>query len=318
MSTGIGNFFKESIGDAEKSSWNPVIFFGILLIATMPFVQQQKLIFIGYILVAILYLVIFMNVIYGAFKMGVYEKIKGVLSNPGVNTLFTTSAFSPGVTSFGFVKYAFMLFFIIINTMSWISSAKKGAIWGAVLMPLAPVILYFGLNQFTGGTLDTFDAFQSILFFLTVAAFIGIIVFNFYSITDVLATLSNRAKKLKSYDLRLSKKRMNELNGYSVSLYLAILSSMYIINDASTIKLYPNTSSFIPVSIAYLLFTGASIGNYFNFRKIVPGLDYDSTKIIKKTPAENAKETTEQKVQNQNFVLTAYYGILNFFNPANL
>jgi hypothetical protein len=334
MSTGIGNFFKESIGDAEKSSWNPVIFFGILLIATMPFVQQQKLIFIGYILVAILYLVIFMNVIYGAFKMGVYEGVKGVLSNPGANTLFKTSAFSPSVTSFGFVKYAFMLFFIIINTMSWISSAKKGAIWGAVLMPLAPVILYFGLNQFTGGTLDTIGAFQSILFFLTVAAFIGIIVFNFYSITDVLATLSNRAKKLKSYDLRLSKKRMNELNGYSISLYLAILSSMYIINDAtspittspittspittSPPKLYPNSSSFIPVSIAYLLFTGASIGNYFNLRKIVPGLNYDSTKIIKKTPAENEKETTEQKVQNQNFVLTAYYGILNFFNPANL
>jgi hypothetical protein len=326
MSTGMGNFFKDAIGDAEKSSWNPVIFFGILLIATMPFVQQQKLIFIGYILVAILYLVIFLNVIYGAFKMGVYERVKGVLSNPGVNTLFKTSAFSPGVTSFGFVKYAFMLFFIIINTMSWISSAKKGAIWGAVLMPLAPVILYFGLNQFTGGTLDTIGAFQSILFFLTVAAFIGIIVFNFYSITDVLATLSNRAKKLKSYDLRLSKQRMNELNGYSVSLYLAIISSMYITNDASAptpitaspTKLYPNSSSFIPVSIAYLLFTGASIGNYFNLRKIVPGLNYDSTKIIKKTPAENAKETAEQRVQNQNVLSTAYYGVLNFFNPANL
>jgi hypothetical protein len=320
--TGMGNFFKESIGDAEKNSWNPVIFFGIMLIATIPFVQQQKLIFIGYIFLAILYLVIFLNVIYGAFKMGVYDKIKGVLSNPGVNTLFTTSVFSPGVTSFGFIKYAFMLFFIIINTISWISSAKKdygGNIWGAVLTPLAPVILYFGLNQFTGGTLDTIGAFQSILFFLTVAAFIGLIVFIFYSITDVLATLSNRSKKLKSYDLRLSKKRMNELNGYSISLYLVILSSMYIINDASApTKLYPNSSSFIPVSIAYLTFTGASIGNYFNMRKIVPGLNYDSTKIIKKTPVETAKETAEYKVQNQNVLKTAYYGVLNFFYPANI
>lgn len=321
MSTGFGNFFKDAIGDAEKNSWNPVIFFGIMLIATIPFVQQQKLIFIGYILLAILYLVIFLNVIYGAFKMGVYEKIKGVLSNPGINTLFTTTAFSPGMTSFGFVKYAFMLFFIIINTISWISNAKTGAIWGAVLMPLAPVILYFGLNQFTGGTLDTIDVFQSILFFLTVASFIGLIVFIFYSITDVLATLSNRAKKLKSYDLRLSKKRINELNGYSVSLYLAIVSSMYIITDASTtspLKLYPNMSSFIPVTIAYLLFTGATAANYFIFRKIVPGLNYDSTKIIKKTRVENAKETAEYKIQNQNVLKTAYYGILNFFNPANL
>ena len=110
-------------------------------------------------------------------------------------------------------------------------------------------------------------------------------------------------------------------------MYLAILSSMYIIQDASAStpapttsppKLYPNTGSFYPVSIAYLLFTSATIANYFNLRKIVPGLNYDSTKIIKKTTAEKAKETTEQKVQNQNVLLTVYYGILNFFNPANL
>lgn len=320
----MGNFFKDAISNGEKNSWNPVIFFGILLIATIPFVQQQKLIFIGYILVAILYLVMFMNVIYGAFTTGVYEGIKRVLSNPGVNTLFTTSAASPSVTSFGFVKYVFMLFFIIINTMSWLASPKKGDggnIWGVVLMPLAPIILYFGLNQFTGGTLDTIDVFQSILFFLTVAAFIGLIIYNYFSLTKVLATLSNRATKIKSYDLGLSKKRMNELNGYSISLYLAIISSMYIINDATTTsppKLYPNPASIIPVSIAYLTFTGASIANYFNLRKIVPGLNYDSTKIIKKTPAENAKETAEQRVQNQNVLITAYYGILNFFNPANL
>jgi hypothetical protein len=77
-------------------------------------------------------------------------------------------------------------------------------------------------------------------------------------------------------------------------------------------------SSFIPVTIAYLLFTGATAANYFIFRKIVPGLNYDSTQIIKKTRVENAKETAEYKIQNQNVLKTAYYGILNFFNPANL
>lgn len=314
----IGDFFKDATSDGQ----NPMIFFGILLIATMPFVQQQKLIFIGYILVAILYLVIFINVIYGAFKTGVYGKIKGVLSELTENKISSLK-----ITSFGFVKFAFMLFFIVINAMSWISTSKKGNggnIWGAALTPLAPIILYLGLDRFTGNTLDTIGIFQSILFFLTVAAFVGLIVFNFYSLTDVLATLSARSKKVKSYDLGVSKSRMNELNGYTISMYLAILSSMYIIQDASAPpttsppKLYPNAGSFIPVSIAYLLFASATAANYFNLRKIVPGLNYDSTKIIKKTPAENAKETTEQKVQNQNFVLSAYYGVLNFFNPANL
>jgi len=326
MSTGMGNFFKEAIGNAEKSSWNPVIFFGILLIATMPFVQQQKLIFIGYILLAALYLLIFMNVIYGAFKSGVYEKIKGVLSELTENKI--TSSFK--ITSFGFVKFAFMLFFIIINTMSWLASPKKGVggnIAGAVLTPLAPIILYFGVNHFTGINLDTIGMFQSTLFFLTVAAFIGLIIYNYVSLIQVVSTLSDRSIQMKSYDLGVSKARMSELNGYSISLYLEIISSMYIIQDASASatttttsppKLYPNAASFIPVSFAYLLFTGACIANYLNLRKIVPGLKNDSTKIMKKTSAEKAKETTEQKVQTQNFVLTAYYGILNFFNPANL
>lgn len=296
-----------------------MIFFGILLIATMPFVQQQKLIFVGYILVAILYLVIFINVIYGAFKTGVYGKIKGVLSELTENEIYA----SYKITSFGFVKFAFMLFFIVINTMSWMSSPKKGVggnIAGAVLMPLAPIILYFGVNHFTGSKLDQVDIFKSIVFFLTVTAFIGLVIYNYVSLTQVVSTLSDRSIKLKSYDINVSKARMNELNGYTISMYLAILSSMYIIQDASmpSQKLYPNAGSFIPVSIAYLLFTSATIANYFNLRKIVPGLNYDSTKIIKKTTAEKAKETTEQKVQTQNVLLTAYYGILNFFNPANL
>ena len=305
-----------------------MIFFGILLIATMPFVQQQKLIFIGYILVAILYVVIFINVIYGAFKTGVYGKIKGVLSELTENEIYA----SYKITSFGFVKFAFMLFFIVINTMSWMSSPKKGVggnIAGAVLMPLAPIILYFGVNHFTGSKLDQVDIFKSIVFFLTVAAFIGLVIYNYVSLIQVVSTLSDRSIKLKSYDINVSKARMNELNGYTISMYLAILSSMYIIQDAaasmptpapttSPTKLYPNTGSFYPVSIAYLLFTSATIANYFNLRKIVPGLNYDSTKIIRKTTAEKAKETTEQKVQNQNVLLTVYYGILNFFNPANL
>ena len=318
----IGDFFKDATGDGK----NPMIFFGILLIATMPFVQQQKLIFIGYILVAILYLVIFINVIYGAFKTGVYGKIKGVLSELTENEIYA----SYKITSFGFVKFAFMLFFIVINTMSWMSSPKKGVggnIAGAVLMPLAPIILYFGVNHFTGSKLDQVDIFKSIVFFLTVAAFIGLVIYNYVSLIQVVSTLSDRSIKLKSYDINVSKARMNELNGYTISMYLAILSSMYIIQDASAstpapttspTKLYPNAGSFIPVSIAYLLFTSATVANYFNLRKIVPGLNYDSTKIIKKTTAEKAKETTEQKVQNQNVLLTVYYGILNFFNPANL
>jgi hypothetical protein len=311
----IGDFFKDATGDGK----NPMIFFGILLIATMPFVQQQKLIFVGYILVAILYLVIFINVIYGAFKTGVYGKIKGVLSELTENEIYA----SYKITSFGFVKFAFMLFFIVINTMSWMSSPKKGVggnIAGAVLMPLAPIILYFGVNHFTGSKLDQVDIFKSIVFFLTVTAFIGLVIYNYVSLTQVVSTLSDRSIKLKSYDINVSKARMNELNGYTISMYLAILSSMYIIQDASmpSQKLYPNAGSFIPVSIAYLLFTSATIANYFNLRKIVPGLNYDSTKIIKKTTAEKAKETTEQKVQTQNVLLTAYYGILNFFNPANL
>lgn len=317
----IGDFFKDATGDSEKNSWNPMIFFGILLIATMPFVQQQKLIFIGYILVAILYLVIFINVIYEAFKTGVYGKLNGVLSELTENKI--TASFK--ITSFGFVKFAFMLFFIVINTMSWMSSPKKGVggnIAGAVLMPLAPIILYFGVNHFTGIKLDQVDIFKSILFFLTVAAFIGLVIYNYVSLIQVVSTLSDRSIKLKSYDINVSKARMNELNGYTISMYLAILSSMYIIQDASAPmpmpKLYPNAGSFIPVSIAYLLFASATVANYFNLRKIVPGLNYDSTKIIKKTTAEKAKETTEQKVQNQNVLLTAYYGILNFFNPANL
>jgi len=40
--------------------------------------------------------------------------------------------------------------------------------------------------------------------------------------------------------------------------------------------------------------------------------------ILYSWSSQNAKETTEQKVQTQNFVLTAYYSILNFFNPTNL
>lgn len=326
----IRDFFKEAIGDAQNNSWNPVIFFGILLIATMPFVNQQKLIFVGYILLAALYLVIFINIIHGAFKKGVYEKIKGVLSNPYVNPLFTipaiplVGALSLGLTSFGFVKFAFMLFFIIINTMSWISSPKKGDggnIWGAVLTSFAPIVLYFGMNHFIGGKLDDIDIFKTTLFFITVGAFIGLLIYNFVSLTQVLTTLSDRSKQMRSYNLRVSKQRMDELNGYSVSVYLAIITSMYIINDSTTSasdNIYPKKSSFIPVFIAYLLFTSATIANYFNLRKIVPGLKYDSTKIIRKTPDQNAKEASEQKVQNQNVLTTAYYSILNFFNPANL
>ena len=322
----IGDFFKDATSDGQ----NPMIYFGILLIATMPFVQQQKLIFIGYILLAVLYLVIFMNVIYGAFNSGVYGKIKGVLSELTENKI--TTSFK--ITSFGFVKFVFMLFFIIINTMSWLASPKKGVggnIAGAVLTPLAPIILYFGVNHFTGSNLDQNGMFRSVLFFLTFAAFIGLVIYNYVSLIQVVSTLSDRSIQMKSYDLSVSKARMSELNGYSISLYLEIISSMYIIQDAtaptpptaspptaSPPKLYPNATSFIPVSFAYLLFTGACIANYLNLRKIVPGLKHDSTKFLKKTPAENAKETTEQKVQNQNFVLTAYYGILNFFNPANL
>ncbi len=331
----IGNFFKDA-ENADKNSWNPVVFFGILLIATMPFVNQPKLIFIGYIFLAVLYIVIFGYVIYGAFKTGVYEKIKGFLSNNNQNSLFdiglpmvgNVGVFSN--TSFGFFKFAFILFFIIINTMSWMASPKKGVggnIAGAVLTPLAPILVYLAANRITGDAFEKSDIFKSILFFIAIAAFIGLIVYNFVSLTQVLASLSNRTKQMKSYDLGVSKARMNEINGYSISLYLAILSAMYIIHDSTTPlssvppkpdNIYPKESSYIPVSISYLLFTGATIANFFNSRKIVNGLKYDSKKIMKKTPAQNAKATAEEKVKTQNVFITAYFGILNFFNPANL
>lgn len=329
----IGNFFKET-EDADKNSWNPVIFFGILLIATMPFVNQPKLIFVGYIFLATLYIIIFGYVIYGAFQTGVYDKIKRFIEkDEKASSGIPSNFFLPGTyTSFGFFKIAFMLFFIVINTISWISSSKKGVggnIWGAVLMPFAPILVYFGVNQFTGDLLEKSDMFKTILFFATVAAFIGLIIYNFISLTQVLKTLSERANKLKTYDLEVSKARMNELNGYSVSLYLAILSAMYIIHDSTTLppakskiptpdNIYPKQSSYITASISYLLFTVATITNYFNSNKIVKGLKNDSTTIIKKTPNQKMVEKSNEKVSNQNIVSSAFYGVLNFFNPANL
>lgn len=145
------------------------------------------------------------------------------------------------------------------------------------------------------------------------AIFVGTGIWNFVNLAKVTDIINQRSKLIGTYDMgsgNLSKKSLDLITGFLVLFYLFVVCMMVIVFLSMS-----EDSHSKKIMVSLLVAIGITIGNHFLTKEIIDRVKVES--VPTKTESEKAKDTSQEKVQNQNIFSNAYYSILRFFNnPA--
>jgi hypothetical protein len=275
----------------------------------MVYIYEKKTIFFGY---AILFVAFF------ATCVVLYKKINypDMFSNFAKNTTFPLIV----VLMILFIGFVFLFKDILINANSTFTKPEKWISLSSLLSISVLAVLYGIYAKFiVGGIME--DMFKKFISGSAIAAIMGIVIYNLYSIIAVAVSIVERMQKMESYDINAGKKRWSEFNTYTALFYLFAISTVFLIFAiiVKTPFVMPWTWTWtwtnyydVLILVAFICMVVSTIVNYYMQKNIVAGLDNDSTNIKKSSQKEEEKlQESNAKIANQNIFTNAYYWFLN-------
>ncbi len=309
----IKDIFDKSI-NYDKNTYNSPIIIVILYLLSMVYIYEKKTIFFGY---AILFVAFF------ATCVVLYKKINYpvMFSNFANNTTFPLIV----VLTILFIGFVFLFKDILINANSTFTKPEKWISLSSLLSISVLAVLYGIYAKFiVGGIME--DMFKKFISGSAIAAIMGIVIYNLYSIIAVAVSIVERMQKMESYDINAGKKRWSEFNTYTALFYLFAISTVFLIFAiiVKTPFAMPWTWTWtnyydVLILVAFICMVVSTIVNYYMQKNIVAGLDNDSTNIKKSSQKEEEKlQESNAKIANQNIFTNAYYWVLNLFNDPSV
>ena len=144
------------------------------------------------------------------------------------------------------------------------------------------------------------------------AIFVGIVIWNFVNLAKVTDIIAKRTALIGTYNMgsgNLSKKSLDLITGFLVLFYFLIAFLIALVYFSM-----PGSQNFWIIIVSLLGAIGATIGNHFLTKEIIERVPNERAP----STAEKEKDTTQQKIQNQNIFTNAYYSVLMFFNDPSI